>query len=68
MSDNLVPEPMASVFDAVNRAVGDERTARRVMANPNLAVMVGADTDDRNNDKQGDDIAMRSIVIIFCFN
>ena len=56
MSDNLVPEPMASVFDAVNRAVGDERTARRVMANPNLAVMVGADADDRNNDKQGDDM------------
>ncbi|KFI50543.1 metal-sulfur cluster assembly factor [Bifidobacterium biavatii] len=37
MSDNLVPEPEPSVFDAVNKVLGDEEAARRVMANPNLA-------------------------------
>ena len=37
MSDNLVPEPQASVFDAVNGVLQDEEAARRVMANPNLA-------------------------------
>lgn len=37
MSDNLVPEPQPSVFDAVNEVLGDEEAARRVMANPNLA-------------------------------
>ncbi|KAB8287413.1 metal-sulfur cluster biosyntheticenzyme [Bifidobacterium ramosum] len=37
MSDNLVPEPEPSVFDAVNEVLGDEEAARRVMANPNLA-------------------------------
>ncbi|KAB7791249.1 metal-sulfur cluster assembly factor [Bifidobacterium leontopitheci] len=37
MSDNLVPEPQPSVFDAVNEVLGDEEAARRVMANPKLA-------------------------------
>ena len=37
MSDNLVPEPESSVFDAVNEVLGDEEAARRVMANPKLA-------------------------------
>ena len=37
MSDNLVPEPTASVFDAVNGVLKDEEASRRVMANPNLA-------------------------------
>ncbi|PJM80171.1 metal-sulfur cluster assembly factor [Bifidobacterium scaligerum] len=38
MSDNnLVPEPTASVFEAVNGVLQDEEAARRVMANPALA-------------------------------
>ena len=37
MSDNLVPEPQASVFDSVSKVLGDEEAARRVMANPQLA-------------------------------
>ncbi|RSX53856.1 metal-sulfur cluster biosyntheticenzyme [Bifidobacterium goeldii] len=37
MSDNLVPEPQPSVFDTVNKVLGDEEAARRVMANTNLA-------------------------------
>lgn len=37
MSDNLVPEPQPSVFDAVNGVLQDEEAARRVMANPALA-------------------------------
>ena len=37
MSDNLVPEPQASVFDSVSKVLGDEEVARRVMANPQLA-------------------------------
>ena len=38
MSENLVPEPQASVFDSVAKAMdNDEDAARRVMHNPNLA-------------------------------
>ena len=38
MSENLVPEPQASVFDSVAKALdNDEDAARRVMLNPNLA-------------------------------
>lgn len=37
MSDNLVPGPQATVFDSVNKVLGDEQAARRVMANPDLA-------------------------------
>ena len=38
MSDTLVPELQASVFDSVAKALGDdEDAARRVMLNPNLA-------------------------------
>lgn len=38
MSDTLVPEPQASIFDSVTKALGnDEAAARRVMLNPNLA-------------------------------
>lgn len=37
MSDNLVPEPQPSVFDAVNGVLHDEESARRVMLNPALA-------------------------------
>ncbi|MCH4209848.1 metal-sulfur cluster assembly factor [Bifidobacterium sp.] len=34
---NLVPEPQSTIFDSINRAVGDEKTARQVYANPQLA-------------------------------
>ena len=38
MSDTLVPEPQASIFDSVTKALGnDEDAARRVILNPNLA-------------------------------
>ncbi|GAA0631408.1 metal-sulfur cluster assembly factor [Bifidobacterium pullorum] len=37
MSDNLVPEPRNTVFDSVQKALGDEQAARRVMLNPALA-------------------------------
>lgn len=40
MSDNLVPEPQATVFDAVNAVVKDEQAAQAVMANPSLAQQV----------------------------
>lgn len=36
-TDNLVPEPEPTVFDAVNQVLGDEEHAKRVMANPRLA-------------------------------
>ncbi len=37
MSDTLVPEPQASIFDSVAKALGnDDAAARRVMLNPNL--------------------------------
>ena len=56
MSDNLVPEPQHTVFDAVSRALGDEDAARRVMANPNLAKFpdgkptnAGSNTADRDH-------------------
>lgn len=39
-TDNLVPEPQSSILDSVTKAVGDERTASRVMANPQLARMM----------------------------
>lgn len=38
-SDNLVPEPQASIFDVVSRNVGDERAAARMIAHPNFAVL-----------------------------
>lgn len=41
MSDTLVPEPQASIFDAVNGVVKDEDAARRVMMNPALAKTIG---------------------------
>ena len=41
MTDNLVPEPQSSVFDAAVRALGDEDAARRVMTNPALARFPG---------------------------
>lgn len=37
MNDNLVPEPRHTVLDSVQKALGDEQAARRVMANPALA-------------------------------
>lgn len=37
MNDNLVPEPRSTVFESVEKALGDEEKARRVMANPALA-------------------------------
>lgn len=43
MSDNLVPEPQTSVFDAVKNVTKDEDAARRVMMNPALAKTVGKD-------------------------
>ena len=36
-NDNLVPEPQSSIFDSVNKAVGDSKTARQIFANPQLA-------------------------------
>lgn len=36
MSDNLVPGPQATIFDAVNSVVQDEQKAQAVMANPSL--------------------------------
>ncbi|MBT1166202.1 metal-sulfur cluster assembly factor [Bifidobacterium simiarum] len=37
-NSNLVPEPQDSVYQSVERALGgDEKAARQVMANPNLA-------------------------------
>lgn len=49
MSDNLVPEPAATVFDSVNKVIGNEDAARRVMVNPNLAALYtsndGGDAD-----------------------
>jgi metal-sulfur cluster biosynthetic enzyme len=35
--NNLVPEPQATVFEAVNGVLQDEEASRRVMANPSLA-------------------------------
>lgn len=46
MSDNLVPEPRSSVFDAVNGVLHDEETSRRVMMNPALAKGISAEHDD----------------------
>ena len=45
MSDNLVPEPESSVFDTVNKVLGDEEAARRVMANPNLVAVANGPSD-----------------------
>jgi metal-sulfur cluster biosynthetic enzyme len=39
--DNLVPGPQSTIFDSVSRAVGNERTARQVYANPQLAATLG---------------------------
>ncbi len=46
MSDNLVPEPQSSVFDAVNGVLHDEESARRVMLNPALAKSMSAEQGD----------------------
>lgn len=35
--NSLVPEPQSSIFDSINRAVGDAKTAKQVYANPQLA-------------------------------
>lgn len=43
MSDTLVPEPQASIFDAVKGVVKDEDAARRMMMNPALAKAIGND-------------------------
>lgn len=43
-SDSLVPEPRSTIFDSVNRAIGDEATARQVYANPQLAGTLAAGT------------------------
>lgn len=32
MSDNLVPGPQATIFDAVNSVVNDEQAAQAIMA------------------------------------
>ena len=37
MSDNLVPEPQSTIFDAVNAVVGNEDEAQAIIANPSLA-------------------------------
>ena len=53
MSDTLVPEPQASIFDSVAKALGnDESAARRVMLNPNLAkgFKDGKPVDTEQND------------------
>lgn len=46
MSDNLVPEPQTSVFDAVNGVLHNEESARRVMLNPALAKSMSAEQGD----------------------
>lgn len=43
MSDNLVPEPRGTIFESVEKALGDEEKARRVMANPALAGSLSSD-------------------------
>ena len=43
MSDTLVHEPQASIFDAVKGVVKDEDAARRMMMNPALAKTIGND-------------------------
>ncbi|MBM6699401.1 metal-sulfur cluster assembly factor [Bifidobacterium pullorum subsp. saeculare] len=53
MNDNLVPEPTTSVFDAVNKALGDEDAARRVMANPDLARFPGGDPANATGAREG---------------
>lgn len=41
--NNLVPEPQSSIFDSINRAVGNEKTARQVFTNPQLAATLTAE-------------------------
>lgn len=44
-NSNLVPEPQDSIYQSVEHALGDEKAARQVMANPALA---GSVTSDKN--------------------
>lgn len=50
MSDNLVPEPQPSVFDAVNGVLGDEESARRVMLNPALAKTMSGEQGEEGSE------------------
>ncbi|KFI65872.1 metal-sulfur cluster assembly factor [Bifidobacterium cuniculi] len=43
MTDNLVPGPQSTIFDAVNAVVKDEQAAEAIMANPSLAKDVDRD-------------------------
>lgn len=52
---NLVPEPQSSIFDSINRAVGNEKTARQVFTNPQLAGTLtrgGSASDEVSNEPQ----------------
>ena len=57
MSDTLVPEPQASIFDSVTKALGnDEDAARRVMLNPNLAKgFKDGNPENKESKKDGQD-------------
>ena len=46
MGDNLVPEPQATILDAVSNVVGDEATAEAIIANPSLAKDMHAHGED----------------------
>ncbi|MCI1650231.1 metal-sulfur cluster assembly factor [Bifidobacterium tibiigranuli] len=49
--NNLVPEPQSSIFDSINHAVGDEKTARQVFANPQLAGTLTAESNTSAGDQ-----------------
>ena len=61
MSDTLVPEPQASIFDSVAKALGnDDAAARRVMLNPNLTKGFKAGACGCS-EEQDDGIALKAI-------
>ncbi|PWG60772.1 metal-sulfur cluster assembly factor [Bifidobacterium catulorum] len=53
--DNLVPEPQDSVYQSVQRALGNEEDAKKVMMNPNLAGSIGRNNTGTGSDKQSAD-------------
>ena len=67
MSDTLVPEPQASIFDYVAKALGnDEAAARRVMLNPHLTKQDACGCGNQAgacgcSEEQDDGIALKAI-------
>lgn len=54
-NSNLVPEPQDSVYQSVERALGgDEKAARQVMANPNLAGSVTGGSSESDGETHAD--------------